>query len=239
MKIKIDKQILWWMKKIRRTGMRDVLLTLTPPGIKVTQADENQSFALQAFLSKKDSSILVYELNEQKELPLPIPDFPIFCNLIETFKDIIDVNMETPQCLRLKSGSKTVHYQLLDIEFIKGAGKTPKGTYGNQLGIEKSVLDSVVKDARLLDAIKIRFSVDKGELGIFVESDSHKTEYHVKTPASFSREAILPKHTLEETVSVLTQDKIELGFHESLNSLRIKETTDDFYVVTTLAGVQQ
>jgi len=235
MKIKIDKQILWWMKKVKRVGLKDVLLILTPTGVKVSQAEENNSYALEAFLSKKDSSILEYEIAKNDVL-LAVPDFSIFTSMIETFKDVIDVKVDNNK-VELSSESKTVHYQLLDIEFIKGAGKTPKGKYQHRVEIEKGVLDSVVKDARLLDAIKIKFQVSGGKMSIFVESDNHRTEYHVDVDGGFSKECVLPKHTLEETVTSLSQSKIELGFHDKINSLKIKESTDTFYVVTTLAGV--
>lgn len=236
MTLQIDKSILWWFKKLDRKNLSNILLVLAHDGIHVTQKEESGEYFIDGFLSKKDSSIVKYQLPDKKEIQIPIQDFSIFCKILDTFDELINIEISDTEIV-LQTPRKKVNYQLINLEFIKGAGEKSKQKYDNIIQVEKKVLESIKKDALLLDAVKITFDHADEKLSVLIDSDMHNASYNIETDKIFEKIVVLPKHTFDETVSVLSEENVELVFSEKVNALQIKEQTDHFFMITTLAGV--
>jgi hypothetical protein len=236
MQLQVAKDITWWFNKIQRKDFENILLVLSPSGIKVVQSNQMGNIVVDGFLSKKHSSIVKYKTEDKEEVIVALPDFDTFCKLVDSFDDLIDFDI-SKTTLVMKTSKKKVFYQLIEPELIKGEiGKLPVVKFENVVSVSKEFLDKLIKDVKILEAVKVVFDQRDNELKVTAESDMHHIEYKLQTKEKCDGKAVIPRSAIEETVSKLSEADIKIVFADKLSAIQVKERSDDFYMVSTLAG---
>lgn len=233
--MQFSTDVVKWVSKIPRNGLMDVVLNCTPEGLRVQQYDDMRYQYLDIFLSRKDESVLEYEVKDN--IVLPIQNIDMLTRILKSFDKEFELIPDKTQAI-FKSKSKEVKYQLIDQKMIANVNsEPPKIKFVNVSTVPLSLLKEVLSDIVNISGTSAMFSHRKDRLLITIEGCNHRIIENYTTENKYEVEVNVPTVILADVISKLTEENVDLSFPDNNDSMQISERNNTMKMKNLISAI--
>jgi len=240
MKFQINKDLNSWFSKTTGRGLDDILLVLTKEGIKVKQSDSDSKIRfVNASIKPEDKNITKFE--ELKDtIELPIVEFGKFMSTIDTFHDVIDIDLSDTDKIILKGKNRKVTYNLVEKSYIQGIPKKDvELEYKRIQKISSNFLRKVRKDISITGGDYVHI-IQKDQILTFISGENTNVTMEESIETAIKKEINIDIEAsfFMEVVGNISEDEVEIGLENDEYPMMIKETGEHWTVINYLAPME-